>query len=368
VVLRRANVKVPERKELENSMESILKNADVVNSVSNILDCQATPGVTPWDGIRQDPGREVATNSKSLPELSQNSLGGGGGGVITEVIGTTREYKILCEPYLPDSPFPSLVSIRYNSRKNRKCCPQGHWIKGSCRRHRNVRWRYVPCRKRNCEVCGPVGRYRIAERIAYGIRQIGVDKCAWIVLTFKEDIEKPVAVRKLTRFIVKLRKGTKKRRSQGHFEYCATFELTKRGRLHINLFVGPWQYMKQAELQKLWGSIAWIAWVQDAGGAGVEASKAYSPESLGNYVSKLEQSVPMDRRVSFSRGWSKMPESGLQRNGSIDWSEADNFDCEYNVEKGYWHEVVPGEYEINGSRVLTGYKCLCFDYCARDGP
>lgn len=248
-------------------------------------------------------------------------------------------------------------SISQNSPKNDKLCPNGSWFKGKCG-HGRTRWRYVPCKKRDCEICGPVGRYRIAERIALGIRQYG--PCAWLVLTFAEDIDKKRAVRLLNSFVKWLRKKT-----ATALEYVATYELTQRGRLHINLIIGPWKFIDQAQLQKRWGARISVEWVKDARQIGRETAKAYSPEGLGGYISKLEQAVPTDRRVSYSKNWPKLPEGGLKRKGKIKWSpvmsEGDlNEMLSFlgDKEVGYWREVLPGEWKS----LVSPEECECFDF------
>ncbi len=150
--------------------------------------------------------------------------------------------------------FFSLVSSPNNSTResrNGLKCANPFLLLGTCT-HGSKRYRLVPCKRRDCEACGRVGRRRIAERIAYGVRQFW--PCAWIVLTFAvADAESPVwkkqAVKRLGVFIRALRKelGVK-------LEYAATYECTARGRLHINLIIGPWSFIEQRWLCELLGA------------------------------------------------------------------------------------------------------------------
>lgn len=281
---------------------------------------------------------------------------------------------------MPPAPA-SLVAHGHNSatkpeRSRWKKCPKSRWVRGGCD-HNTVRWVAVRCKRRDCEVCGPLGRYAIAQRIAWGIRQIEErgGRCAWLVLTFPQDVTKKEAVRRLNAFIRWLRKpekppegvergGRRGRRwvpggGMGDLEYAATYEVTKRGRLHINVIAGPWRYTPQEVLQERWGGIVWVALVKDEAAMGKEAAKAYSPESLGSYLSKLEQAVPEDRRVSFSRGWPKMPEGGMPRRGHIRWELPSSLECQIfagQLEAGKWVEVAPGEYAW-----AAGEACACFE-------
>ena len=180
-------------------------------------------------------------------------------------------------------PSPYLVSTTHNSPQyllsaNRfdasKYCPNARLVEGVCDPHGNRRFVLVPCKRRDCDVCGPNGRWEIAKRIAYGIRHHW--PCAWITLSFEtelaeEPVWKPKAVKRLGKFVAWLRK------SNPGLQYAATYELQKRGRLHINLIIGPWQSVPKADLQKRWGANLWVEWVQDDKTMGREAAKSYSP-------------------------------------------------------------------------------------------
>lgn len=202
-----------------------------------------------------------------------------------------------------------------------------------------------------------MGRRRIAERVAFGVRSFW--PCAWLVLTFAgsqaEDPKwKVAAVRRLAHFIKLLRKEYGRK-----LEYAATYELTRRGRLHINLIIGPWTFISQKRLQILWGARVSVALVKDASLIGREAAKSYFPESLGTYLSKLDQAVPVEwgRRCSFSRVWPRLPRGGLPRVGSISWQYCrveDRISFYAGEFEEKFVEVEAGEYAYKGE------VCFCF--------
>jgi len=188
-------------------------------------------------------------------------------------------------------------------------CPHPQAGRGVCGSHGNVKHQYFPCKKRDCEVCGPNGRLAIAKRIAWGVRFFGINNCVWMVLTFDTTLAerswwKKVAVRRLGALVEWLRK----KRGMPALQYVATYELTKRGRIHINLLVSHWRFVPQALLNHRWDSFVWVQAVLDPG-IGMEMSKAYGPEGLAAYLMKLDQAVGGEwgRRVSFSKGWPKLP-------------------------------------------------------------
>jgi len=224
-----------------------------------------------------------------------------------------------------------------------------------CKSHGQVHWLLVPCKRRDCDTCGPVGRHRIAQRIAHGVRELW--PAGWLVLTFAQDIEKKEAVRCLAKFVKFLRTTP----GNSGLQYVATYELTLGGRLHINLICAPWVYVAQADLQEKWGAIVWVEWVQDTTSLGKEAAKDYSPESLGGYLAKLEQCVPTDRRVSYSKGWPKMEKSG-HMNGEIKWlpmTREDRDNLAHFLRKNMLLEVRPGEWVLDVNRQDVPV-CDCF--------
>jgi len=247
-------------------------------------------------------------------------------------------------------------------------CPNRRWVWGRCEEHGKERRGQQPCKRRDCEVCGPNGRYLIAKRIAYGVRELW--PCSFQVLTFEtydaEEPEwKPRAVRKLGGYVRWLR------RQQPGLQYVATYELQQRGRLHINLIIGPWKEIPQKILRERWGARMSVNWVRDSESVGREAAKCYSPESLGSYLVKLYQSVPEEwgRRVSYSKGWPELPPEGpeLQRRGKITWrqecelSEGELVAFQLERERGLWAEVGPGEWERSTFDRLPLERCDCYD-------
>ena len=265
------------------------------------------------------------------------------------------------EPESPTDSGPSLVPIPHNSATHPKktCliteCPDARWVKGLCEEHRQVHWLLVPCKARECETCGPIGRYRIAQRIALGVRELW--PAAWHVLTFTQDIEKKDAVRKLATYVKWLRSTP----GNEGMQYVATYELTHKDRLHINLICAPWKHVPQATLQDKWGAIVWISWVKDDNRIGNEVAKNYSPESLSGYLSKLEQAVPTDRRVSYSKGWPKMPDKEKNPH-KIRWSQVsfeEQLAAWHLLRSGALREVVPGEYRITPA-YTESQDCSCF--------
>ncbi len=252
------------------------------------------------------------------------------------------------------------TAVRTTQKRGVKSkCEQGRWIIGICD-HFTKRYRYVPCGRRDCPVCGTVGRYRIAERIALGIREFW--PCAWLVLTFEKDVSKKEAVKRLNSYVKWLRKPE---RQGPHMQYAATYELTQRGRIHINLIAGPWHCVDFKELKERWGARISVELVQDMESMGKEAAKAYSPESLGGYLSKLEQCVPDDRRASFSKGWPKLPKGGAKRKGNIKWKYLfPDDELKFKTEKllNEWVPVVKGDPNCGEYKSWWGEECDCFEY------
>ena len=258
------------------------------------------------------------------------------------------------------TPCPSLVTSTPNSAR---ACPDMVLIRGQCEVDNVVEYVEVRCKRRDCETCGPEGRRLIAERIAFGVRKVSGSRgaCAWMVLTFGSDVTKTEATRRLQGLVRWLRG-----RMPG-LEYVATYELTKRGRLHINLIAGPWGYVRQSELQRQWGGRVWVQMVRDEDAMGREAAASYSPESLGGYLSKLEQAVPRawGRRVSYSKGWPKLPDpTKRQRKGKVAWApptESQLWVFDKARERGDVVEVRPGEFMFRSQKELKP-GCECFDF------
>ena len=64
-------------------------------------------------------------------------------------------------------------------------CDNWRSIRGSCA-HASTRWLYVRCKRRDCAGCSKVRQWKHASRIANGVRTIGVQRCAWLVLTYAD--------------------------------------------------------------------------------------------------------------------------------------------------------------------------------------
>jgi len=247
-------------------------------------------------------------------------------------------------------------------------CPNPNWARGVCDEHGNIRHRERPCNRRDCEVCGPVGRLRIARRIAWGVRLYGAQNCAWITLTFDTEMaEESWWKPKATRRVANLVRWFRQKRGMPGLNYTATYEVTKRGRLHINLIVGghpvnggSWKYVPQKLIQERWGARVWVSRVLDTSefALGVEVAKAYSPEGLASYLSKLEQAVPAEwgRRVSFSKGWPKLPVEDKGLVGLVRWFPVtDAWAGQERRQKG-GQEVSPGDWTVGPQKS----PCECF--------
>jgi len=254
------------------------------------------------------------------------------------------------------------------AKTTKEWCPNATWFRGKCRPHSTVRFRHFPCCRRDCGPCGELGRWHIAERIAYGVRHFGVEKCAWLVLTFDTEVAeeswwKREGNRRKNAFV----KWLRDKKGMPDLEYACTFELTKRGRLHLNLIVANWVYVDQRVLEARWGARVWVERVKNEGVA-VEVAKAQNPEGLAGYLSKLEQAVPQEwgRRVSFSKGWPHVPVEGPSRVGKIDWlpaTAAEVARLEYEQRLGVAREVTSVEWSLEPAD-----RCGCFQVADSRGP
>jgi hypothetical protein len=201
---------------------------------------------------------------------------------------------------------------------------------------------------------------RISWRIQLGVESLGGSLGAgWFVGTWDHDIEKREAVKVVGKMVRWLRKET-----GVHFEYASTWELTKAGRLHVNIVMAPWVYVPQSKLSSAWhrfGGGYRVSIERVGAGIGNETAKA-GRERIGNYVGKWEQLVKSGRGVTYSKGWPKLPDNPKARRvGKIEWRWVGELEDESIVFKGellggYWHELVPGEYAFT-----AGEDCHCFD-------
>lgn len=258
----------------------------------------------------------------------------------------------------------------YSSASTPKHCERAIYLRGSCD-HGELRWIMKPCGTRSCSVCGPVRRARIADRIKLGIETLACNEGAgWFVGTFDWDIGKPAAVKVVGKFVRWVRK-----RLGRQVQYVSTWELTEKGRLHVNIVFAPWGYVGQNELAAAWrkaggGRVVWIKRV----GAGVSA-EVVKVFFLARYLAKKDQAVTEGRGVCYSRGWPKLlaPERA-ERKGRVHWAwfrEDDWQVGEFEWDKGryIWREVNPGEWAL-----YWGEHCDCFQFegtgppLARAGP
>lgn len=269
-------------------------------------------------------------------------------------------------PTFQPPPAPSAPSLVVHGitheQSHPALCPSGRWVLATCADHANERWIYAPCKRRFCSVCGPRRRKKVAWRIAHGIETLAPAKgAAWFVGTWAHKIDKPTAVKAQARFIAWLR-----RTSQPGMQYAVTWELTKRGRLHINIIMAPWNHVPQQALSQAWqrlggGKIVWITRV----GAGIGQEAAKSRQDVSAYFAKWEQLVRHGRAASYSKGWPKLPETPFPvRQGVIHyarewqrepWQHPPSLDPA-DIQLSLWEETRPNEYQRTNSS-----DCQCFN-------
>ena len=230
------------------------------------------------------------------------------------------------------------------------CRGGGGWLRGRCH-HGVTRWVRLGCKRRDCPVCGEQRRNKIAYRIGHGIEVLGGgDGGAWFVGSFKHDVTKKEAIKVQAKFIRWVRRYLKGR---GRVEYAVTWEVTRRGRLHVNIIMCPWSFVSQGVLSQKWerfggGKVVWIERV--GAGVGVEAAK--SKRAVGDYLGKFEQMVRTGKGVTYSKGWPDLPAAGC-RHGEVSWSWVGDMSVDailfgYERQLGHW-----------SSRVATT-KSRCF--------
>lgn len=180
--------------------------------------------------------------------------------------------------------------------------------------------------------------------------------------TWAQDVDKPTAVRAVTRFVARLRRNSRHR-----LEYACTWELTKRGRLHVNLIIAPWTYIPSTTLARWWQDVGggpniWIKRV----GAGIGQEAAKSREDAAYYFAKWEQMVKTGRAANYSKGWPKLPDTDAPlRRGHIiyeqeqqrpSWMSPPELDPN-DIQLRLWTETHEHEWQ---SRLMP--RCDCFDY------
>ena len=252
-------------------------------------------------------------------------------------------------------------------------CDNWRSIRGSCS-HASTRWLYVRCKRRDCPGCSKVRQWKHASRIANGVRTIGVQRCAFMVLTYGDPRSadpdyKPEAVKLENAFIRWLR-AEQKKLGNDRMEYAKTWEIQPRSqRLHTNLIVGPWLKLDIDRIRERWGSRISISWVKDDQAVSREATKAQSPDGLSTYLTKIEQMVPDDwhRAISFSKNFPKLTVlDPPERVGEIRWES--ERDLEPGALAAFLHEKGQGwwiETEKGSGEFYDGVKdegCRCFDW------
>lgn len=266
--------------------------------------------------------------------------------------------------HLEPPPSPSLVGQGVTHELPPEThCPYGRWMLAVCDEHANERWVYRPCKKRSCRVCGVRRRKRVAWRIARGLELLSPEHGGgWFVGTWPDYIGKSTAVRTVARFVARLR-----RNSPHLISYACTWELTARGRLHVNLIFAPWTRIPQRVLSRWWqdvggGKVVWIKRV----GAGIGQEAAKSRQATGTYFAKFEQMVPTGRAATYSKCWPKLPETAnCPRQGEIHFVREEHWYpwqqppalIAQDVQLHLWEETLPGEY-----RNRQHITCNCFDH------
>jgi hypothetical protein len=252
-------------------------------------------------------------------------------------------------------------------------CDNWRSIRGSCS-HASTRWLYVRCKRRDCVGCSKVRQWKHASRIANGVRAIGVDRCAFMVLTYADprsaDPEFKAEAVKLENSFIRWLRAEQKKLGNDHMEYAKTWEIQPRSqRLHTNLIVGPWMKLDIDRIRERWGSRLSISWVKDDQAVSREATKAQSPDGLSTYLTKLEQMVPDDwhRAISFSKAFPKLTVlDPPERVGKIRWESERDLEggalAAFLHEKalGWWIETEKGSGEFYDG--VRDEKCSCFNW------
>ena len=232
-------------------------------------------------------------------------------------------------------------------------CDQSVLVKGVCGcKEKTEHWLILPCKRRSCPVCGKVRRRRIAGRIRHGIEVQG--SAAYFVGTWNWDIPKPGAVLCVQKFIRWLRTHGESR----SMEYACTWEITKRGRLHVNLVLAPWSFISQKLLSEVWqgyggGQVVWIE--------RVDVHIAAEVAKVSDYFAKTEQMVLTGRGACYSEGWPKVAKPmAIPRKGVIAWKAerywgVPAYDFRAELGFGLWKAITVSEF----SRVEPD-KCSCF--------
>jgi len=269
-------------------------------------------------------------------------------------------YPALPKPSPPerpsDHPLPGQHPLPWYGHQL-PLCPKSVWLSATCE-HGTTRSVLIPCKKRDCPICGVKRRRKMAWRVSHGIDVLGGDQgAAWFVGTWARSVSKKCAVRTTGKMIRWLRKF-----SGRQLEYATAWEVTKQGRLHVNIILAPWSYIPQAILSQKWERFGggFRVWIERVGQeVGAEAAKTNN--AIGGYLAKWEQMVMSGRGQTYSRGWPKLPDHPLEpRQGHLAWERIPATDSRaaiigYEIELGHLFEVAPGEYAS-----VYGERCTCF--------
>ena len=251
-------------------------------------------------------------------------------------------------------------------------CSNWRTVRGTCT-HGTERWVYIRCKRRDCDGCSAVRKWKVASRIANGIRRFGSENCAFVVLTHTDKSAADPAFKdkavKMENSLVRWIRNFQKRQGIPQVEYAKTWELQKRGAIHTNFIFGPWKNIPFEFIKHRWGSRLSIEWVKEDQSIAREAAKALSPDGLGSYMAKLEQMVTAEwgRAVSFSRGWPKIERfDEPERIGDIKWDPdwklglGDLARFQVAIANGWWEETTRGSGEFVSA--IDPELCDCFEY------
>ena len=252
--------------------------------------------------------------------------------------------------------------------------PCSNWrsVRGTCS-HGTERWVYIRCKRRDCDGCSAVRKWKVASRIANGIRRFGAENCSFGVFTYAHESATDPAFKdravKMENSLVRWIRNIQKKQGIPQVEYAKTWELQKRGAIHTNFVFGPWKHIPHSWIKRRWGSRVSIEWVKEDSSIAREAAKALSPDGLGSYMAKLEQMLTAEwgRAVSFSKGWPKIePFDEPERIGDIKWDpewvlgpgELARF--QVAIANGWWEETAKGSGEFVSA--IDPELCDCFEY------
>ena len=347
-------------------MQSMRYRQDNTNKLSAILGAGVMPGSGGSLGLSAKPPEQRTVSRLPAPAGSR----GAAPAYLVETLRKSAQETDIAQVSQPDD-------IAEVDRKNP--CDSWRSIRGTCN-HGSTRWLYVRCKRRDCAGCSKVRQWLYASRIANGVRSIGVNRCAFIVLTYADPRSadpkfKPEAV-KLEHAFLRWLRSEQRKLGNPKMEYAKTWEIQPQSkRLHTNLVVGPWMKLDIDRMRERWGSRISISWVRDDESVSREATKAQSPDGLSTYLTKLEQMVPANwhRAISFSKGYPKLePVKAPERVGEILWESERQLEpgardkFEFDKSRGWWVEVEPGAGEYVG--LLVPEMCRCYEWVNPDPP